>query len=235
MSYLTFLRYVYSLLEQHYPNEYVYKNEFINNWLIGEIGLENSRVYNEFRLGKAVADLAMFNGNSKVFEIKTLLDTEIRLSNQLFYYGKIFNEVYVVVPELKLSKYIGIDTNIGIISYKGPDSKFELIRKAEQNTIIDVEVLMQVLHTNEYESIVKDYFGETPQYNDFTKFKICKTLLQQIPTQVLNDQFVRLMKIRKRHNSFSARESELNQIFLSLNFSEQQKKMLVSNLRLHIN
>ena len=38
-TYLSYLKYVYRILEKFYPNEYVYKNEFINKWLItGTVG-----------------------------------------------------------------------------------------------------------------------------------------------------------------------------------------------------
>lgn len=51
----------------------------------------------------------MFNGKSKVFEIKTILDKEYRLSNQLQEYKKLFNEVYIIVPRELLSKYFEFD------------------------------------------------------------------------------------------------------------------------------
>ncbi len=69
-SYLTYLKRIYKILEKEYPNEYVYKNEFINKWLLRELGEGDSIVFNELRLGKAIADLAMFNGVSKVLRLK---------------------------------------------------------------------------------------------------------------------------------------------------------------------
>ncbi|MBK5210692.1 MAG: hypothetical protein JJE44_14515, partial [Flavobacteriaceae bacterium] len=63
-TYIDYLKYVYSILESHYQNEYIFKNSFLNEWLIEEIGRNNSKVFNEYRVGNAVADLVMFNGNS---------------------------------------------------------------------------------------------------------------------------------------------------------------------------
>jgi len=73
-TYIDYLKHVYRILELNYQNEYVYKNTFLNEWLIKEIGKENSKVYSEFRVGTAFADLVMFNGTSKAFEIKTEYD-----------------------------------------------------------------------------------------------------------------------------------------------------------------
>src|SRR5205809_4211189 len=36
-SYLSYLKQIYRILERYYPNEYVYKNEFIKQWLLQEI------------------------------------------------------------------------------------------------------------------------------------------------------------------------------------------------------
>lgn len=231
ISYLSFLKHAYSVLEKFYPNEYVYKNEFINKWLIAEIGKSDSVIYNEFRLGKAIADLVMFNGNSKVFEIKTLLDKETRLSSQIIQYSKVFNEVYIIVPELKLEKYLSCNPDVGVISYCESKSEFELIRKSKLNSILDPDVLMEILHTNEYVSIVENCFGERPKFHDFNKFHICKELIKKIPSEILNKEFIKHMKLRKRKNEFSKKDTHLNQILLSLNYDEQQKLKLINNLR----
>ncbi len=229
-SYLSYLRYVYRVLERFYPNEYVYKNEFISKWLLQEIGVIDSIVFSEFRLGKAVADLAMFNGVSKVFEIKTLLDKEARLNNQLEQYGQLFNEVYLIVPEVKSHQYMKRDISTGIIIYSHAANSFSLIRQPQRNEQINVDVLMQVLHTHEYVTLVEQYFGERPKFHDFNKFQICKELMRQIPMHALSKQFVELMKSRRMHNVFSKEESQLNQLFLSMNYSATQKHQLLSNL-----
>lgn len=230
-TYLSYLKHIYRILEKFYPNEYVYKNEFINKWLKSELGKSDSVVYNEFRLGKAVADLVMFNGNSKVFEIKTLLDKDSRLSNQLLQYSKIFNEVYVIVPAAKVEKYISMNVQIGLIAYDQSTGTFSLLRNSEKNEFIDVDTLMQVLHTNEYIQIVEQYFGFKPLYNDFNKFDVCKNLIHQIPSVFLHEHFTRLMKQRKINNTFSNEAMHLNQIFLSFNMSSPMQTVLLNNLR----
>ena len=104
-SYLNFLRNTYQVLEKNYPNEYILKNEFLNKWLRNELGDNNSVIFNEFRIGKAIADLAMFNGISKVFEIKTILDKEYRLSNQLEEYKKIVYGLNKIKKEIIKKKF----------------------------------------------------------------------------------------------------------------------------------
>lgn len=230
-SYLSYLKHVYKVLERFYPNEYIYKNEFISQWLLHEVGVDGSVLFNEFRLGKAVADLAMFNGVSKVFEIKTMLDKEVRLSHQLAHYSRLFNELYVIVPESKVMSYLKREVSIGVITYHPENGSFQLVREATYRQEIEVSVLMQVLHTKEYIWIVEQYYGKCPPCNDFNKFHICEALIREIPSETLNRLFIAAMKQRNIHNVFSNELSQFNQLFLSLNYDVAKQQQLLSNLR----
>ncbi|MFZ4798806.1 MAG: sce7726 family protein [Bacteroidia bacterium] len=231
-NYLSYLKYIYKILEKHYPNEYIYKNEFLNKWLIKELGNSDSIIVNEFRIGKAIADLVMFNGTSRVFEIKTILDKEYRLTSQLLEYKKIFNEIYLIIPKSSFEKYSNYDNSIGIITYDSNIKDFYLFRKPIQNIEINSDSLMNVLHTNEYKEIVKDYYGELPSMNDFTQFEICKELISNIPNEKLNKLFIKTVKKRKLNNVFFNNiNNELNQICLSLNLSNDQKTKLIEKLK----
>lgn len=232
-TYLKFFKHAYKVLSNYYPNEYIYKNQFLNNWLKDELGTNDSVIFSELRLGKAIADLAMFNGVSKVFEIKTILDTAYRLNSQLDVYQKVFNEIYLVVPFSQLERYQGINEEVGIIVYD--DKLFHLERAATTNYNLDAYALMEILHTNEYKKLVLDYYGSLPQMNAFTQFDQCKELISQIPTVELNGLFLKAMKQRKAKQQFLKKAHiEFNQICLSLNLSTKQLDCLVANLNTQI-
>ena len=231
-SYLKFLRNTYHILEKNYPNEYVLKNEFLNKWLKKELGTNNSAIFNEFRIGKAIADLAMFNGISKVFEIKTILDKEYRLSNQIQEYRKIFNEVYIIVPDVLLTKYSNYDESIGIITFDSNSKKFKIVQRAKRNKELNPETLMEVLHTKEYLEITEEYYEQLPQMNSFNQFEICKGLISKIPQKELNDLFLSKMKKRKINNHFFNKvNNEFNQICLSLNLKKEERDNLINSLK----
>jgi len=231
-SYLDILKQTYQILEKHYPNEYILKNEFLTQWLKNELGNKDSVIFNELRIGKAVADLAMFNGKSRVFEIKTILDKECRLSNQIKEYKKLFNEVYIIVPSELLAKYIEFDTNIGIITYDSSSKIFKLIQKSIINDNMDIEVLMEVLHTKEYLDIVNCYYDDVPEMNSFTQFNICKKLIAEIPSKELSRLFISKMKERRINNLFfNKRNREFNQICLSLNLEKSERDDLILKLK----
>ena len=194
-TYYDYLKHIYSILEKHYQNEYVLKNSFLTEWLIQELGQTNSKAYSEYRVGNAIADIAIFNGNSKVFEIKTEYDNDSRLELQLENYRKAFNQIFLIVPETKLHLYKKYDSAIGIITYKRSQTqKFILYRNAINDTEIDAETIMHILHTNEYKAIIKSHFGEIPQMTSFNQFSICSDIIRQIPNQDLNRLFIKFMK-----------------------------------------
>ena len=219
-------------MEKNYPNEYVLKNEFLNKWLKKELGTNNSAIFNEFRIGKAIADLAMFNGISKVFEIKTILDKEYRLSNQIQEYRKIFNEVYIIVPDVLLTKYSNYDESIGIITFDSNSKNFKIVQRAKRNKELNPETLMEVLHTKEYLEITEEYYEQLPQMNSFNQFEICKGLISKIPQKELNDLFLSKMKKRKINNHFFNKvNNEFNQICLSLNLKKEERDNLINSLK----
>ncbi len=233
-TYLDYLKYVYQILEKNYQNEYVFKNSFLNEWLIKEIGHNNTKVFNEFRVGNAVADLVMFNGKSKVFEIKTEFDSIKRLNLQIENYSKAFNQIFLIVPESKLSVYTKFDESIGLITFNKNEKseRFTLQRDAIINNEVDSETIMKVLHTNEYKSIAESFYGEIPNMTSFNQFNICNELLKEIPNIELNKKFIEKMKNRNLENTLSNRYyKEFNQISLALKLNKKEKEIMIKNLK----
>ena len=231
-SYLNVVKESYRLIEKLYPNEYVVKNEFLNKWIKQEICEKNAVVFNEFRLGNAVADLAVFNGVSRVFEIKTELDNDYRLSNQIQEYKKLFNEVFIVVPKKQLLNYESCDAQVGIITFDSQAGPFELEKKSNTFKNIDRRVLMNVLHTKEYLNIVKTHCEYIPEMNSFNQYDICRDLISNFSDANLNQLFIDTMKKRKIHNAFFNKVNrELNQVCLSLNLDRNKRDNLINKLK----
>lgn len=235
-TYLDYLKYIYSILANHYQNEYIFKNEFLNNWLRKELGEKNSQIFSEFRVGNSIADLVMFNGCSKIFEIKTELDSDSRLTLQLQNYEKVFNQIFLIIPLSKLNSYEKKDTSIGLITYD-PKSKdaFSVYRNAKPNFDIAPSVIMSILHTNEYKSIVSMYYGSLPQMTSFNQFKICSDLIFDIPKESLNKLFIDEMKKRSSSDALSSTTyKEFNQLFLALRMNRDSKSKMIEILKTSI-
>lgn len=232
-TYLDYLKYVYSVLAVNYQNEYIFKNEFLNEWLISELGETSSQIFSEFRVGNSIADLAMFNGCSKIFEIKTELDSDTRLNLQLESYKKAFNEIYLILPESKLRIYQKYDKTVGLITFNSRSEKlFTLYRNATTNLEIDPSTIMTILHSKEYKSIVKKHFGYLPDMTSFSQFKICTELIFEIPKTELNKLFISEIKKRGTNDALSSRYyKEFNQLFLALKMNRTTKNKMIDLLK----
>ncbi|WKV14028.1 sce7726 family protein [Marivirga harenae] len=236
-TYIDYLKFVYSVLEKQYQNEYILKNSFLNDWLIKEMGESNSELYSEFRIGSAIADLVMFNGTSRAFEIKTELDSDKRLDSQLNQYRKVFNEIFLIVPVSKIKEYETYDSSIGIICFDILSPKrFQIVRSATRTKDIDAEALMHIFHTSEYKEIVTHYYGQLPEVTSFNQFEVCKGLIAKIPQNELNQLFINKMKSRAGNYELSARNyREFNQLSLALRMNMKNRKQLFSILKAPLN
>lgn len=204
-TYWDYFGYVYRILEKEYRNEYVYKNTFITEWLIKNYSLRDTKAFSEFRIGSSIADLILFNGSSKAFEIKTELDSDKRLISQLDEYSKLVEECYIVVPEHLVGDYLsGINPAVGVLAVKrGPRSlKIEFRRDAKKNEFVDIDVLMSSVHCSEYKWMVEQTYGCLPDVSVFEMFDVCKELLGRLSSETLHHLFLNAVKRRKNITSF---------------------------------
>jgi len=225
LTYLDYLKYVYSV--------YVFKNEFLNNWLIKELGETSSQIFSEFRVGNSIADLVMFNGCSKIFEIKTELDSDSRLTLQLENYEKAFNQIFLIIPKSKVHMYEKQDASVGLITYDPlAENIFSVYRNAKLNLDIEATVIMSILHTNEYKTIVRKHYGHFPQMTSFNQYKVCSELIFEIPKETLNKLFIHEMKKRSSSDALSSRYyKEFNQLFLALKMNRNSKREMIESLK----
>lgn len=229
----------YSCLLKGYRCEYVYKNELINQKLIGEYGTEKTLAINEFKVGNSIADLAMFNGESKAFEIKSDLDTPFRLPSQMFDYTRLFQKCYIVVPEERFNNYIyEIESGIGVIVMTRVKRHFELVqaKDATPNKSIDSDLVMRCLHTKEYKHLIQTYYDVLPNVSAFEMFAACSELMKSIPNRDLQKLFLREIESRKNTTQRLCNvQKELRQICLSMNMTDRGIKQLNKRLSTTLN
>ena len=237
-TYYDYIQYVYHQLKKDYKNEYVYKNTFINCLLLEKYRIKDTIAINEFRVGNSIADIVMFNGTSKAFEIKTELDSNKRLSTQIADYSKIFKECYVITHESLTEKYLRADNQIGIIEFiERPKSVLmREVRKAKENKTIDPETLIRSVRTSEYKNIIKKFYGELPEMNSFNMFEICKGMMKYIPQETLNQLFIDELKNRKSNTLIiNIFREELRHLFFAMNLNEKTFNELDFKLNKQIN
>lgn len=238
-SYLDYLSYMYVALSKHYRCEYVYKNEIINQLLLKEYGTKHTIAFNEFRVGDSIVDLAMMNGESKAFEIKTTLDSPKRLSKQMNDYKKVFDKCYIVVDAKECEYYSRcVDDSTGIVSLSYVRGRIVLdeYRPAKKHDMINASCLMKCLRTSEYKNIIKSYFGMLPDVSCLKMYEVCQEMLAQIPNETLGTMF--LAEVKKRKSATGRLKSfpkEIRQIMLALNLPQNRQEILITNLNKPIN
>lgn len=235
-----YLRHVYKVLEENYQNEYIFKNTFLNTELSKPPLKEDTKNpdvkwFNEFKVGNSIADLAMFNGKSIAFEIKTEMDSCKRLEAQIKSYTKIFNQVYLIIPESKLSTYARYD--VGIITFNPNQKKFKH-RKQSPTYTINPDAIMNILHTSEYRSIVRQHYYSLPKnINSFNQFELCSKLIKDIPIKKLNKYFIHHIKQRNVVSNdvlMFKNFKEFKQLGNALKMTKTQYQTMVTQLKLPI-
>ncbi|KAF2331502.1 sce7726 family protein [Flavobacterium nitrogenifigens] len=232
-TYYEYIRYIYNELTKQYRNEYVYKNTFITELLINSYGVKNTIALSEFKVGNSIADIVLFNGTSKAFEIKTELDSRRRLNGQLMDYRKIFKECYVIIHEAFIDDYLIENDSVGVIVLERQKRSLKMreIRKAKENLEIDSDALMHCIRTEEYKTIILEYFGELPKMNSFNMFEICRELMREIPSETLHNLFIEQLKKRKSNTkNLAVFQKELRQLGLSMNINNNLHEKLLYKL-----
>lgn len=192
---------LYVQMTDNYCNEYLYKNVILNKYFIDKYGLEDTVLIDEFKIGKSVADIILLNGEIKIFEIKTDLDSLKRLDNQLADYQTIANKVSIVTTH----KYINelsqrySSNPYGIIEFtKG---ELQEHKTAESNTdFLSHEAIFKAIRKEEYLNIVKNYFGILPAVPNTQIFQECLKLVKNIPILEFQKLVIGQLKKRKIKN-----------------------------------
>ena len=237
-TYFELLKKSYSLISKHYRCEYVYKNELIKH-LFSKYGTRNSLYFSEFRVGNSIADMVMFNGESKAFEIKTEYDTPRRLDKQMEDYKLFFDKCYIVIPENELDDYCAIvESTTGIITMSRYHGHIILkeVKTACQNERFDSKALMSCLRTNEYKNIVISLGVSLDGVAGYDMHKFCCNVISQANSDMVRKLFLREIKKRKNNTSLLRNyPMVLRQMMLSLNLPENKANNLLKQLNTNIN
>lgn len=225
----------YNYLSENYKNEYIYRNTIFQELVLNNHTFDECIAISEFRVGLSKADLAVFNGTSTVYEIKTELDTINRLESQVNDYLKFFDMIYIVTHEGFIEH---IETKypdcIGIYLF-GQDRKLTLYKKAESNKgNISNEVMMASLRKNEYSSIVQKEYSHIPEVPNTLFYKECEKLFVGIDKIKAHDYVVKELlsrRVKKKHeNMIHSLPISLKSISISKKYSDKQCDNIMKNL-----
>ncbi len=237
-TYLELLNKSYFLISKYYRCEYVYKNELIK-LLLKKYGTKNSVYFSEFRVGNSIADMVMFNGESKAFEIKTEYDTFRRLDKQMEDYKRFFDKCYLVVPEDRLEEYSKInESTTGIIVMSQNNGRIFLkeVKSAYQKDHFESDALMSCLRTAEYKNIVLSLGISLDGVAGYDMYTFCCKVISHADPGKVRELFLREIKKRKNNTSLLRKyPASIRQMMLSLNLPEGKASKLLEQLNININ
>lgn len=163
---------LYRYLGQHHRNEYWYKNELLNRFVLQRKQVSAIR---EYPVSEAIADFIVCSSDDAlVLEIKTELDTLKRLRKQIDNYYQVFDRVALVtVPDkvASVTKNDIIPPTVGIYEMQGDGQLINLRTAVLYRDKLDSHVMFRLLRKKEYEAITKKVTGNKLTVNDFDYWK----------------------------------------------------------------
>jgi hypothetical protein len=233
VTYSKMLDKIYSSISRGYRCEYVYKNELIK-MLLKKYGSKNTVFFSEFRVGKTIADMVMFNGESKAFEIKTEYDSPKRLGEQLSNYKNLFDKCYLVVPESLCDYYKSfVDDTVGIILLSSKKGRISLSenRHATQNESFNSRLMMSCLRTTEYKEIASSLGYDVGNVAGYDLYSYCSDVISRSNCKEVKSLFLREIKKRKNNTSqLTKYPMPIRQMMLSLNLPSLKAEKLIKKL-----
>lgn len=188
---------LYRIIEKSYRNEYVFKNNIAHKLVKSRHKLSNVTYINEFHVLNSICDIAIFNGTSTAYEIKTELDNFDRIESQLSDYRKIFEKIYIVTVESKINLLQNrIPSEIGIFELTSRNS-LRTIREANSNfEELSYKAMLSSLRYSEMLRMMKDLFDYEPSKSPKKIKQDCISLFESMSIIDAHHHFVKILRQR---------------------------------------
>jgi hypothetical protein len=194
----------YNLLFERYRCEYVYKNAIATKIFLSRHSLKDSFMTDELRSGASRADVAILNGTSVVYEIKSQYDSFDRLPGQIADYRRIFDQIIVVTTEPKAASLDkSVDADIGLIVMR-KDGTLSTVRKPESNKHnTDPATIFDCMRQIEFCRATAEAFGLLPDVPNSKLYCTIKEMFCSLKPAKAHDLMVRQVKSRGKKKPFA--------------------------------
>jgi hypothetical protein len=180
-----------------YRCEYVYKSAIASRIVFGRHSPRTSSLAVELGVADSIVDVAVFNGTSTAYEIKTEYDSHRRLCTQTPAYLRAFERVYVVTHPNLAEHYASIvDKRIGILCLTNKYSFREVRPAMDDVSRIEPCVIFRMLRRQEFMSAVHEYFGPQPKMPNGLVNKHYEQLFCQLTSKQAHAVLVAAMRAR---------------------------------------
>lgn len=183
------------LKKEEYRNEYSYKAAITQKVLLGIHNLNSAAMLTEFRVGKCKADIAILNGTSTVYEIKSERDSLSRLQAQVDEYKKFFARVNVIVGHNHLdsvSRILSEDVGIMVLNKR---FRMTTIREADDDfERVDPIVIFESLRTSESVKVLESLGIEAPVVPNTQMHAALKEIFTMLSPKDVHSSMIQVLK-----------------------------------------
>lgn len=180
-----------------YRNEYVYKNDLASRLIFGRHSPKTASFHVELPVGQSIADVAIANGTTTAYEIKTEYDTAKRLKTQTNDYLKAFDKVLVVTHPAHIERFErDLDPRVGLLMLSKRGG-LAVHREATTNAAnVDARTIFRCLRRTEYLAAVKELFNEEPDLPNGLVHTYCEKLFSTATSVDAHRIFVKALRSR---------------------------------------
>ncbi|MDF3982156.1 sce7726 family protein [Luteibacter sp. PPL554] len=171
-------------LRRYYRCEYVYKATLADRIVFGRHSPRTASLHVELPVGRSIVDLAVYNGHSTAYEIKTELDSHRRLVSQTPDYLRAFERVIVVTHPQWVERYLTVlDERVGVLALSARGSLTEVRAPIAETDRLDPSALFRLLRSAEYRSALEAHFGPQPELTNGRQFQHFFRLWLSLPLE----------------------------------------------------
>lgn len=184
-------------LSHSYRTEYIYKTAVTNRILFGRHSPRTSSLSVELPVGRSIVDLAIFNGTSTAYEIKTELDSPRRLATQTPDYLRAFERVYIVTHPSHIDRYFQrCDERVGLLALNDNGSLTTVRVAASNKKHLDSNTLFKTLRRSEYVPALEVAHQKKISAPNGLIAAQCEQLFRELPLDQAHNIFVSSMRSR---------------------------------------
>lgn len=207
-------------LRTSYRNEYVYKAELANRLIFGRHSPRTAGLHVELPVGRSIVDIAVFNGTSTAYEIKTEFDSARRLQTQTNDYLKAFDEVFVVAHPSVAQAYANVVApRVGVLALSTGGSLSVVKQSMSNRNYVAGATVFRCLRRAEYLSVVEVALQSKLDYPNGIIARKCEEQFCRFEPVEAHRVFVDAMRRRQTDPQTVAFVSQLPQCLRALGYA----------------
>lgn len=223
-------------LRKLYRSEYVYKNEVASRIVFGRHRPTTAAFQLEMPVGRSIVDLAVYNGTSTAYEIKTEFDSARRLETQTLDYLKAFEMVFIVAHPDYAPNYANVvRAEVGVLALR-KNGSLSVFKPATVNRDrLDLQTIFRCLRREEYLEALGARAPELRKLPNGLVAAQSSLIFNDLPKSEAHRLYVDLMRKRKANRAtadFAHRlPKSLRALGCGIPLSTRQRANLVSALQ----